>query len=283
MKISDFELYRDLLLRHCGLSLTQEKTYMLISRLTPVARKHGYPTLEAMTLALRGVPDMSLVNEIVETLVETDTSFFRDTHVFHVIRDTVIPHLVKARARKKDLRIWCAGCSTGQEAYSIAILLKDMEAHLRGWSVDIFGTDISENTLRRARTGQFSQFEVQRGLPVQSLIKWFDEIEDGWRLHPDVAGLVTFEHFNLLEPMDDLGAFDLILCRYVLEQFDPGQRATILKRMATQLDDHGVLILGEHESLTGLGDIPLKPLIPGIALFGHSTGKYPFESKQSAA
>lgn len=281
MKISDFELYRDILLRHSGLSLTQEKSYLLDSRLTPIARKSGYPTIEALTLALRGVPDGVLVHSVIESMMNTETSFFRDAGVFRIIQDSILPHIIKMRHRKKDLRILCAGCSTGQEPYSLAMMLKSMDSSLKGWGADILAVDISADAIRRARTGEYTQFEVQRGLPVQHLINYFQEMDAGWRLHDAVAGLVTFEQFNLLDPLDDLGLFDLILCRNVLTGFEPDTKTMIIKRMAEQLDEHGILILGEGETLAE-ADCPLRAL-PGFpGFYGHEGGKYQIDARQQA-
>lgn len=281
MKISDFELYRDILLRHSGLSLTQEKSYLLDSRLTPIARKSGYPTIEALTLALRGVPDGVLVHGVIEAMMNTETAFFRDANVFRSIQDSVLPYIIKMRHRKKDLRILCAGCSTGQEPYSLAMMLKNMNSSLKGWGADILAVDISADAIRRARTGEYTQFEVQRGLPVQHLINYFQEMDSGWRLHDDVAGLVTFEQFNLLDPLDDLGLFDLILCRNVLAGFEPDTKTMIIKRMTEQLDEHGILILGEGETLTE-ADCTLRAL-PGLpGFYGHDGGKYQIEPRQQA-
>lgn len=270
MKISDFELYRDLLLRYSGLALTQEKSYLLDSRLTPVARKWGYPTLDSMTLTLRGVPDPALVQDIIESIMNTDTSFFRDMSVFQTLKSTIIPHVMKTRGRKKDIHIWSAGCSTGQEVYSIALTLKNMETMLKGWRVDILGTDLSADALSRAASAEYTQFEVQRGLPVADLIAHFIELDNTWKLQPDIARLATFEHFNLLEPMDEFGLFDVIFCRNVLGDFEPRLRQTILNRLADQLDDHGVLILGAGE--IPAGDLPpsLAPLPDFPGFYGHS-------------
>lgn len=282
MKIGDFELYRTLLLRHTGYSLTQEKVYLLDSRLPPVARRFGYPTLEALTLALRGIPDTALVNEVVEAMMPSDTSFFDDAALFAFLRAEVMPYFIKRRAREKDIRIWSAGCSTGQEPYSIAMMLKDMEKDMRGWGVDILATDISQNALRRARTAIYTQFEVQRGLPVGDLIAWFEELESGWRLSNQVSSLVTFEHFNLMDTMDDLGIFDLIVCRNVLEYLDPDARSTMLKRMAGILDEGGILILDNRTKAHDLGGL-FKSVGDAPAVFGHSADKYPFESRQQLA
>lgn len=273
MKISDFELYRNLLQRNAGLSLSPEKTYLLDSRLTPVGRKWGYPTLEAMTLALRGVPDTALLNEVVEAMTTKDTSFFRDTTPFTTLRDRVIPSLIKNKGRKRELRIWSAGCSTGQEPYSIAMVLKEIEAKLKGWRIEIFATDLSTEALRKARTGNYSQFEVQRGLPVSHLMRNFDELDDSWRLRDDVRNLVYFEQLNLLESYDDFGLFDIIFCRNVLNYFEEKIRDSILGRLTDSLDNNGFLILGNEES-PSLSHTELQPLEGYNGFLGLAQGKY---------
>lgn len=282
MKISDFELYRDLLLRNSGLSLTAEKSYLLDSRLTPVSRKWGYPTLEAMTLALRGIPDTALLNEVVEAMTTGETSFFRDMRPFNTLRDTLVPHLVKDRGRHKHLRIWSAGCGTGQETYSIAMALKDIESKLKGWKIEILGTDISSQAIRKAGTGDYTQFEVQRGLPVAHLIRHFQEMDDVWHLHDNIRNLVSFEQFNLLEPMDDLGLFDIIFCRNVLGNFENDTRAQIVERLAGQLDENGFLLLGDSESLDGL-TTPFQKLDGCPGLYGLEAGRYRLDQQKQAA
>lgn len=282
MKISDFELYRDLLLRNSGLSLTAEKSYLLDSRLTPVSRKWGYPTLEAMTLALRGIPDTALLNEVVEAMTTGETSFFRDMRPFNTLRDTLVPHLVKDRGRHKHLRIWSAGCGTGQETYSIAMALKDIESKLKGWKIEILGTDISSQAIRKAGAGDYTQFEVQRGLPVAHLIRHFQEMDDVWHLHDNIRNLVSFEQFNLLEPMDDLGLFDIIFCRNVLGNFENDTRAQIVERLAGQLDENGFLLLGDSESLDGL-TTPFQKLDGCPGLYGLEAGRYRLDQQKQAA
>ncbi len=267
MRISDFELYRDLLHRYSGLSLAAEKSYLLDSRLTPVARRWGYPTLESMTLTLRGVPETPLVESIIEAMITDETSFFRDIEYFFALRDRLVPFLIKNRGKNRKLRIWCAGCSTGQEAYSVAMILASMEFQLKNWAIDIIATDLSGQAIHKARTGDYSQFEVQRGLPIQYLLRYFDEVSDFWRIHANIRNLVRFEQFNLLEPMDDLGLFDIILCRNVLTSFEPKTKISILSRMADHLAGDGFLLLGSGETLDSL-ETPFKSLnlktCPGI-------------------
>lgn len=282
MKISDFELYRDLLQRHSGLSLTAERSYLLDSRLTPVARKWGYPTLDAMTLALRGVPETRLIEDVIEAMMTQDTMFFRDMKPFMALRDMMIPHFIRTRGRDRSLRIWSAGCSTGQEAFSIAMMLKDMESTLKNWRIEILATDLSNQVLFRAGSGHYTQFEVQRGLPVKDLLRHFDETDDGWILHQDVHSLVHFEPFNILDSMDDLGLFDIIFCRNVLTYFESGKRASILTNMGHQLADDGFLVLGIDETLNGL-ETPFNMLLPECGIAGFAATSYNLEKSKQLA
>ena len=282
MKISDFELYRDLLQRQSGLSLTAERSYLLDSRLTPVARKWGYPTLDAMTLALRGVPETRLIEDVIEAMMTQDTAFFRDMKPFLALRDTMIPHFIRTRGRDRSLRIWSAGCSTGQEAVSIAMALKDMEPALKNWRIEILGTDISNTALARANTGHYTQFEVQRGLPVKDLIRHFDETDDGWTLHQDVRNMVHFEPFNILDSMDELGLFDIIFCRNVLTYFEADRRSSILTNMGQQLADDGFLVLGIDENLNGL-NTPFEILLPDSGIVGFAATDYNLEKNKQMA
>ncbi|MBI2234608.1 MAG: protein-glutamate O-methyltransferase CheR [Micavibrio aeruginosavorus] len=274
MKISDFELYRDLLQRHSGLSLTAERSYLLDSRLTPVARRWGYPTLEAMTLALRGVPETRLVEDVIEAMMTNDTAFFRDMRPFVMLRDVILPEIVRKRGRKRNLRIWSAGCSSGQEPFSIAMVIRELQPTLlKGWRIEILGTDLSGQMIAKAKTGHFTQFEVQRGLPVKDLISHFDETDDGWNLHDDVRNLVHFEVFNILDTMDDLGLFDLIFCRNVLTYFDAKMRSTILSSMADHLADDGFMFLGDGERIDE-ANTPFRMIDERAGLLGFADQEY---------
>lgn len=282
MKISDFELYRDLLQRQSGLSLTAERSYLLDSRLTPIARKWGYPTLDAMTLALRGVPDTHLIEDVIEAMMTQDTTFFRDMAPFLVLRDTIMPYLMNARGRNRTLRIWSVGCSTGQEAVSIAMVLKDMGPVLKNWKIDILGTDISNQAIARANTGHYTQFEVQRGLPVRDLVHHFDETDDGWILHQDVHNMVHFETFNILDDMSELGLFDIVFCRNLLTYFENDRRSEILTNIGQQMAEDGFLILGIEENLNNL-DTPFEMLLPDHAIAGFADKKYNLEKTKRVA
>lgn len=278
MRISDFDLYKDLLMEKSGLALTPEKSYLLDSRLTPVARKWNYPTLEAMTMALRGVPSSDLVKDVVEAMTTNETSFFRDMKPFDQFRDVIIPHLIKTRANKR-VRIWCAASSTGQEPYSLSMLIKEQGAKLSGWNFEIIATDISTEVLETAKKGEYSQFEVQRGLPITLLVKYFEQKNDRWCIKPEIKSMVQYKYFNLLEPMSALGKFDVIFCRNVLIYFDRETKAKVLTQMANLMPDDGFLILGGAETVLGITDV-FKPMdnTRGIYVKPQSTAQAPSSS-----
>lgn len=259
MRISDFDLYRDLLKEKSGLTLTQDKSYLLDSRLTPVARKWGFANLEGMTMALRGVPKPDLLKDVIEAMTTNETSFYRDSKPFDQFRDVVIPHLIKTRSAAKRCRIWCAASSTGQEPYSLAMLLKENAAKMPGWSFEIIATDISTEVLESAKKGEYSQFEVQRGLPIQMLMKYFEQKGDRWALKPEIKSMVQYKYFNLLESMAMLGRFDIIFCRNVLIYFDRDTKAKVLQNMSTLLPDDGFLFLGGAETVLGITEA-FKPM-----------------------
>ncbi len=257
MRISDFDLYKDLLKEKSGLTLTPDKSYLLDSRLTPVARKWNFANLEVMTMNLRGVPSPELVKDVVEAMTTNETSFYRDSKPFDQFRDIVIPHLLKAR--NKRARIWCAASSTGQEPYSLSMLIKENSAKLSGWNFEIVATDIDTGVLELARKGEYSQFEVQRGLPIQMLMKYFEQKEDRWVLKNEIRSMVQYKYFNLLDNMAALGKFDIIFCRNVLIYFDRETKAKVLANMANLLPDDGFLFLGGAETVLGITDV-FKPL-----------------------
>lgn len=259
MKVADFELYKDLLFEKSGLVLTPDKSYLLDSRLTPVARKWNFPSIEFMTLQLRALPDNDLIRDIVEAMSTTETSFFRDIKPYIEFEQNLIPILQKQR--RKNLRIWSAAAASGQEPYSLAMILKDHEQELRGWRIDILATDISEAALEQGRRGIYSQFEVQRGVPITYLIKFFEQINEKWRLRDDIRSMVRFDYFNLLDEMTRLGPFDLVFLRNALGYFDDRTKGQILENVADRIENDGLIVLGKGETCVGLTD-RLAPL-PG--------------------
>ena len=262
MRITDFEVYGDLLKEHSGLALSPDKSYLIESRLNPVAKKWDFASLDAMTIALQGVPEKELVNDIVEAMTTNETSFFRDNTPFDIFRDDVLPILQEKRAAQKNLNIWCSAASSGQEPYSLAMILKELEpTSYKGWRTSIKATDLSTEIIEQAKEGLYSQFEVQRGLPIQMLMKYFTQEEEKWRLKDEIRKMVEYGIFNLLDSMAGLGTFDVIFCRNVLIYFDDQTKADVLARMKNILTPDGFLFLGGAETVLGLTEA-FKPL-PG--------------------
>jgi chemotaxis protein methyltransferase CheR len=198
-----------------------------------------------------------LTADVVEAMTTNETFFFRDKIPFDHLRQTVLPELVQARASRRSLRIWCAASSTGQEPYSIAMCVKEF-AGLAGWRVEIVGTDLSQAVLEKSKAGVFSQFEVQRGLPIQMLVKYFTQVGELWQLNADIRAMVQHRQLNLLQDFSHLGTFDVIFCRNVLIYFDQDTKTGIFERLARLLEGDGVLALGAAESVVGISDV-FKP------------------------
>ncbi len=254
MKIADFDLYKDLLYEKSGLDITPDKSYLLDSRLTPIAKKWGYPSLDAMSVNLRALPDPALVTEIVDAMTTNETSFYRDIRPFENFENVVLPYLIENAKRGKTLRIWCAACSSGQEPYSIAMILKEKQAQLKGVRIEIIATDISDRVLATAKQGLYSQFEVQRGLPVTKLVSFFKQVEEKWQISDEIKSMITFKNFNLLDPMTSLGQFDVVFCRNVLIYFDIPTKAKVLEGISRQMARDGYLFLGGAETVLGVTD-----------------------------
>lgn len=258
MKPEDFEFVSRLIKSKSGLVLSQDKTYLLESRLMPIARKRGLKDLTELIGTLRG-GDRTLVEEVVDAMTTNESFFFRDTKPFDQFRHVVLPHMIKARASKKHLRIWCAAASSGQEPYSLAMILDEFKSQLAGWRIEIIGTDISREILTKARTGLYSQFEVQRGLPISLLVKYFQKKEDQWQISADIRSKVQYKEFNLLDDFRPLGQFDVVYCRNVLIYFDQPTKSDVLARISALMPDDGFLFLGGAETVLGISD-KFKPL-----------------------
>lgn len=258
MTPADFDYLRQLLRDRSGLVLSGEKEYLAESRLLPVARKHGLGTLAELVGKLKAHP-APLIVEVVEAMTTNETFFFRDKLPFEHFRDTIMPALIAARARERRIRIWCTAASTGQEPYSLAMILKDMGAKLAGFRVEILATDLSAEVLERAKSGIYSQFEVQRGLPIQQLLKFFVQAGERWQIAPEIRAMVQFRPLNLLNDFSPLGSFDLMFCRNVLIYFDQPTKIGVLNRLARRMPADGYLVLGAAETVVGLTDA-FKPM-----------------------
>ena len=261
MNVSDFKFVAQLIQERSGLMLRADKAYLMESRLNPVMRRHGFKGFDELVAALRDVQEGDLVKDVVEAMATNETSFFRDRQPFDQFRLVVLPHLLAHREASKTIRIWCAGCSAGQEPYSLAIILKENQARLEAWNIEILATDLSEPILEKARQGLYSHFEIQRGLPISLLIKYFQKEEDRWRIDKAIRDMVRFERFNLLDAPTELGAFDVVLCRNVLIYFDQETKSAVLERIAGVTVDDGFLYLGSVETILNLTEH--FDLIPG--------------------
>jgi len=247
----DYEFLRKLLKDRSGLLLSSDKQYLIESRLLPLARKAGLSGIGDLVQKIKTGAE-PLIVDVVEAMTTNETFFFRDKVPFDHVRDTVLPNLLKVRANRKSLRIWCAAASTGQEPYSLAMLLKD--ALPAGWRAEIVATDLSLEVLEKAKAGIYSQFEVQRGLPIQLLVKHFKQIGDVWQLNPDIRAMVRFQQTNLLQDFSHFGIFDIIFCRNVLIYFDQPTKIDVFGRMQKVNEPDGYLFLGAAETVIGLTD-----------------------------
>ena len=252
MTPSDYEFLRKLLKERSGIDLSADKQYLVESRLIPLARKCGLPGIAELLQKIRSGSD-ALTSEVVDAMTTNETFFFRDKIPFDNLREVILPALAKARASRRSLRIWSAASSTGQEPYSIAMCVKEFAA-LAGWRVEILATDLSPTVLEKSRAGIFSQFEVQRGLPIQMLVKYFTQVGEFWQLNADIRAMVQHRQFNLLQDFSPLGKFDVIFCRNVLIYFDQDTKAGIFERLAKTLEADGALALGAAESVVGISD-----------------------------
>lgn len=251
----DYRLLSDLLKQHSGLALGAGKDYLLESRLPPVATQFKFADLPALIAALRSAPSPALLKAFCDAMTTGETLFFRDTAPFTVLQQQLLPDAVsRARMTHRPLRIWCAACSTGQEAYSVAMTVDQVRATLGTTKVEIFATDYSSPTLARAKEAIYNQFEVQRGLPVQLLVKYFRQVPQGFQIVPEVRNAVTFQEQNLLKSFTTNGTFDIIFIRNVLIYFDTATKKDVLERIVRQLNPGGVVVLGGTENTLGVTD-----------------------------
>jgi len=259
MKNENFEMFAALLKRRSGLVLTKDKAYLLESRLTPLARKWQVKNIDDLAQRLRIKKEESIAKDITEAMTTNESSFFRDRKPFDLLRDVVFPRVLESRRDRRQLRILSAACSSGQEAYSIAITIDQAKPKFTGWTIDLIGTDISRDMVERAQVGLYSQFEVQRGLPIQLLVKYFQQVGDKWQLKPEIRRMANFREHNLLGELNSLGKFDIVFLRNVLIYFDLPTKGRVLASIARILQPDGYLFLGGAETVLGISTA-FKPL-----------------------
>lgn len=252
---ADYDTLKEVLLANSGHHLGEGKEYLVERRLESVAGSLGFPDLTALVRHVRLTRDPKVVKLVCEAMTTNESLFFRDGRPFDLMKERILPDLIEKRRATRRLRIWSAACSTGQEAYSLAMLLAEYPG-LSGWTVEILGTDYSPKVVDRAREGVFNHFEVQRGLPIQMLIKYFEQGENNsWRIKENLRRTVTFREGNLLQSFRTLGTFDVVFCRNVLIYFDDAGKRGVLERMADVIPPDGYLFLGASETALGLSDL----------------------------
>lgn len=247
-----FALLQRILRETAGLSIDGDKMYLVEDRLRPILRDAGLKSLDDLAHALYRQPRCELARRVTEALTINETSFFRDRSLFTQFTDRLLPDLIEARHERRRLRIWCVGCSSGQEPYSLAMLIDENARRLAGWRVEIVGSDLSRTMIERARLGLYSQFEVQRGLPVAMLLRYFRREGEEWRISEHLRAKISFRAHNLVTETCEVERFDVIFCRNVLLYFDVDLKRRVLTKLEAALADDGVLALGAAETVAGL-------------------------------
>ncbi|MFL0357531.1 CheR family methyltransferase [Erythrobacter sp. GH1-10] len=275
MEVSEasYQIIADLLESRTGQHLTESRRWRVATALSGIFREHGISNVDQLVCLLDlpmrtpGKPDLS--QQVVEALLNNETYFFRDKPTFDQLPEDIFPELASRRADTKRLSIWCAGCSTGQEVHSIAMMFADAAERWKDWTIDILGTDVSHRAINSARNGVYSQFEVQRGLGVAQMLNHFEETSQGWQVREETRANSRFQHHNVLNDPPSRQRFDLILCRNVLLYFDQPTRQRAFSRLSEALADDGFLMLGAGETVVGQTDafmpVPRRPSIYRLA------------------
>ena len=251
---ADFDYIRDVVRRHSAIVLDPGKEYLVESRLVPLAREQGERSIATLVAKMRTERTGQLTSRVVDAMTTNETSFFRDSHPFEAVRRHVLPALVQARAAERRLRIWCGASSSGQEPYSLAMVLQSVLAGSPGWSASLLATDLSAEMLQRTKDGRYSQLEVNRGLPVAMLVKHFDKVGTQWQVKPELRAMVSTRPLNLAVPFPPLGSFDVVFLRNVLIYFDAPTKRAVLARVRRVMRPDGHLFLGAAETTLGIDD-----------------------------
>lgn len=241
-----------LLRKESGLVLDSSKTYLIEARLEPIVQEAGLSSIDALCLCLKQQPMSPLLQKVVDAMATNETSFFRDRVPFEVVGNVLLPELIKTNQKRRRIRIWSAACATGQEPYSLAMLLCNIAPMLAGWDAEILATDLVERVLERGRNGTYTQYEIQRGLPAQYMTRFFDQVGSDWKVRPEVKRWIRFRRFNLLTDFSSFGPFDIIFCRNLLIYFDTASKKKVLEGMAASLTPNGALFLGGGETPLGI-------------------------------
>ena len=259
----------DLLLSRTGQELTESRLWRVPSALSGIFRERGISNVDALVCLLDNPGETKLANEVVEALLNNETYFFRDHSYFSTLSHQVLPEIARERAATRRLSIWSAGCSTGQEVLSLAMMFAEQPARWAGWHIDILGSDISSKAIATARGGFYSQFEIQRGISVAQMLNFFSETNGGWQANDKVRAMTRFQQHNVLDPAPSPGRFDLVLCRNVLLYFDLPTRLRVFDRLSGALANDGWLMLGAGETVVGQTE-RFVPAPCGSALYRRS-------------
>lgn len=254
LTLQGFDYVRELVHRQAAIVLTPEKSYLVETRLAPIARQQGLESVEALVARLRSTPNGALHGAVVDAMTTNETSFFRDVHPFTLLERQLLPRLVERRGIGRRLHIWCAACSSGQEPYSVAMLIRDRFPSLATWDIRIVATDLSEEMLARAKEGRYSQLEVNRGLPAPMLLRYFRRDGASWQVNDHIRSMVEFRRMNLVQPWVGALNIDLLFMRNVLIYFDVPTKRSILERARRAMAPDGLLFLGTAETTLGIDD-----------------------------
>ncbi len=268
----DMQFLRELVKKNSGIYLTEDKDYLLETRLLPLLRKLNLTTLGELVTKLKSNLDKNIVAEIVDAMTTNETSFFRDLRPFNVMRDVMFPEIIAKKKPGETIRILSAACSSGQEAYSIALMILENQTKWNGAKFSIHGVDIDNTILTKARDGLYTQFEVQRGLPITMMLKYFTQEDERWRMKPEVKQMVSFSQGNLMEKSISGGPFDIVLCRNVLIYFEEALKKQVIASLLMNLRPEGFFIIGASESGFGLNS--------DIQNFGEVSGIFRYQPKK---
>lgn len=249
--ISAAKILSGLLEARTGQVISANRFWRIDTALQPVMRKYDIPDLEALVAVLLSVENEAFQSDIIDAMLNNESSFFRDTIMFETLQNHLIPHIAKQKSKEKRLRIWSSGCATGQEPYSLAMLFAEERYKWQDWSIEIVATDISQTALNYAKEGVFSQFEIQRGLSVERMLRYFKQEGTRWRIDDKLRSNIDFRQDNLLRTSPNLRGFDIILCRNVVMYFSPEARHQAFQRLAQALNPNGFIMLGAAETVIG--------------------------------
>ena len=259
----------DLLNSRTGQTLSESRRWRISTALSGLFREFGIENVDQLACLLERPGEHQLATRVVEALLNNETYFFRDHAYFATLGNTVLPELAKKRANSKRLTIWSAGCSTGQEVLSLAMLFCEQPGRWADWTIELLGTDVSSKAIEQARSGIYSQFEIQRGISVAQMLNFFSETAKGWKVADRVMNMTRFEQRNILDYPPAPGRFDLVLCRNCLLYFDPDTRRTAFDRLANGIAPDGFLMLGAGETVVGQTD-KFEPASCGSAIYTRS-------------